>query len=454
MRARWAIVHGIPLLGLAALVAAVFAALVVVLGRLPKDEEAGWLAVSMLAAAVSALLYASLRPGLGRFAKRLAYGARVPSVDRLDAFAAGMTRAVPLSELLLQLTESLRSGLALEAAEVWTGPAGALERRASDPDLGSASLRLDPPVIRLLARGAVSGRSWLGVWLPSLLAGRGTGDMRVAPIVEAGELLGLILVSRPGGGEPFSRADEDALARLGRRLGLALRNAMLDSELRSSLDELSRQSEELRRSRARVVAAADAERQRIERDLHDGAQQHFVSLAVKSRLARDLITTDPATAQSVLGEVSEELHEALEQLRDLARGIYPPLLLDRGLGDALHAAIQRRSPRGRVEADASRRYPADLETTVYFCCLEALQNVDKHAGPGAHVTIRIWEEQSGLHFEVVDDGTGFGSEASAGAGLANMHDRIGAIGGSLVVESSAGQGTRVQGAIPLGAEPR
>ena len=391
-----------------------------------------------------------MRGRLSAFANRLVYGERRPPAELLRSFTGRLTRDLPLDELLLQLAESLRRDLGLDAAEVWTVESGVFARRASDPDRGPEMLALSEPEERRLASAPISGTASLGVWLPQLLVGRHERDLRVVPIADSGELLGMMVAERTTGGEPFAEEEERVLVELGRRVGLALRNVRLDSELRASLDELKRQSEELRISRARVVAASDAERRRIERDLHDGAQQHLVSLAVKVRLARELAEDDPEAARAVLTEVSSEVKEALEQLRDLAHGIYPPLLLERGLAEALQAAIGRRAAGGRVEAPALGRYSPDLEATIYFCCLEASQNAAKHAGEAARVSIRIWEEEDGLRFEVADDGLGFDTRSrQAGVGLASMGDRIGALGGRLQLESEPGKGTRVSGVVPL-----
>jgi signal transduction histidine kinase len=209
---------------------------------------------------------------------------------------------------------------------------------------------------------------------------------------------------------------------------------------------------ELRASRARVVAAADAERRRIERDLHDGAQQHLIGLAVHLRLARDLADSEPAKTKEILDSLGDNVQEALDELRDLAHGIYPPLLQDRGLADALAAAAGRASVRTRVDTDGVGRYDPDIEAAVYFCCLEALQNASKYAGDGATATVRVREDVGGstLVFEVSDDGAGFdATDARSGVGITNMRDRVGAIGGSLRVESAAGEGAAISGRIPL-----
>src|SRR5205814_8645128 len=145
----------------------------------------------------------------------------------------------------------------------------------------------------------------------------------VAPITHSGELLGAIVVERPAGGDPFAEEDDRVLTELARQVGLALHNVQLDSALQATLDELRHQAEELRTSRARIVATADAERRKIERNLHDGAQQHLVALAVNVRLARQLAESDPEMAKEMLDQLGTDLQDAVQQLRDLAHGIYP-----------------------------------------------------------------------------------------------------------------------------------
>ena len=181
----------------------------------------------------------------------------------------------------------------------------------------------------------------------------------------------------------------------------------LDSALQESLDEVRRQADELRASRARIVEATDTERRRIERDLHDGAQQHLVALAVSVRLARQIADTDPEQAKAMLDQIGLDLQEAVQELRNLAHGIYPPLLMDRGLPDALRAAAGRAALPTSVEAEDIGRYPQQVEAAVYFCCLEALQNAGKHAGEGSDATVTLREDEGALLFDVADDGAGF-----------------------------------------------
>jgi signal transduction histidine kinase len=441
--------HTVSLAGLSGLVVAVYLLVVLGLGQVPSERERALLLLSMAAAAVCALLYHPARERLTQAANRLVYGERSAPDEALRSFGARLSRAIPLDELLLQLAESLHKTMTLDSAEVWTGGEGLLERAASVPDRGPGRLVVDPAEAPVVARAGVVGRAWLAIWLPSLLDGHRDAAVRVAPVAHSGELLGLLVVARRAD-ERFGEEDERVLAELARQVGLALHNVRLDSALQASLDELRHKAEELQASRARIVVAADAERRRIERDLHDGAQQRLVALAVKLRLARRLVEADLDQARGMLDELREEVRDAVEELRSLAHGIYPPLLLDQGLAAALGSAAQRATIPTRVEAGPIGRYPADLEAAAYFCCLEALQNAMKHAGPEATAVIRAWEEDGALRFAVSDDGAGFDAAAKAdGTGFVNMADRLGAIGGSLRVESTPGGGTSVQGTLPL-----
>jgi signal transduction histidine kinase len=445
--------HTVSLTGLTGVVVAVYLVIVLGLGRVPNDDERTILLLSMCAAGIAALLYLPTRARLNSFSNRLVYGEQYAPDEALRTFGSRLSRAIPLDELLLQLAESLRKTLVLERAEVWTGSSGVLERTVSVPDQGPGQLVVSETEQPVVARAGVVGPAWLAIWLSQLLEGRQNKLLRVAPIAHSGELLGLVVVQRPGDAEPFADDDESVLAELARQVGLALHNVQLDSALQESLEEVKRQAEELRVSRARVVAAADAERRKIERDLHDGAQQHLVALAVSVRLARQLADSDPETTKEMLDQLGVDLQEAVQELRNLAHGIYPPLLMDRGLEAALGAAAGRAALPTGVEAEGIGRYPQQVEAAIYFCCLEALQNAGKHAGEGADATITLREEEGKLFFEVADTGAGFdmGSAAAKGHGFINMSDRIGAIGGAVGFESAPGKGTRISGSVPIGS---
>jgi signal transduction histidine kinase len=355
-----------------------------------------------------------------------------------------------MDELLLQLAESLRKTMGLTSAEVYTGSSDVLERTVSVPDSGPRSLVLTSREREVVSRAGVSGNAWTAIWVPALLDGRLRAQLRVAPVSHGGELLGLIVVERPADADSFTEEDDRVLTELARQTGLAFHNVQLDAALHTTLDELRKQAEELRASRARIVASGDAERRRVERNLHDGAQQHLVALAINLRLAKDIVAEDPDGTAQILDQLATDVQDTIKELRELAHGIYPPLLADQGLGEALRAAAGRSPLAVAVSvADDVGRYSADLEAAVYFCCLEALQNAGKHA-PGATVQLRVWTEAGGLNFAVSDDGPGFdAATARGGHGFVNMADRLGAIGGAVRWDSVPGQGATISGSIPL-----
>jgi signal transduction histidine kinase len=446
-----ALVQIIAVAGFTVLVAVIYVVIVLGVGRAPANgSDRELLGLSMLAAAIAAIGYLPARERLLTWAKHTVYGAREAPDEALRSFGSRLTRAISMDELLLQLAESLRKTMNLTSAEVYTGTGDVLERVVSVPDSGPRAIVITPRERPVITRAGVSGSAWATVWLPALLDDRATAQLRVAPVSHAGQLLGLVVVERQAGGDSYTDDDDRVLTELARQVGLALHNAELDSALQNTLDELRAQAEALRESRARIVASGDAERRRLERDLHDGAQQSLVALAVSVRLARDMVSSEPEAAGQMLDQMAEQLKATIGELRDLAHGIYPPLLADGGLAQAL-AASARRSPLPvDVTATGLGRYSAEIEAAVYFCCLEALQNAAKHAA-GAQVEVRVWEESGGLLFSVSDDGPGFDvARARAGHGYTNMADRLGAIGGTVRWHSEPGHGTTVQGSIPLG----
>ena len=444
------LVRAFTLFGFVVLVSAIYLVVVLGLGHKPSNaSERTTLALSMLATGIAALAFVPARDRLVGSATRFVYGARQAPDEVLRTFGSRLTRAIPMDELLLQLSESLRKTMGLTSAEVYTGMGEVLERVVSVPDSGPASLVVSSRERPVVTRAGVSGSAWASVWLPALLNGRERAQLRVAPISHAGELLGLVVIERAQDDDTFSEDDDRVLTDLARQVGLAFHNSQLDSALQTTLDELRKQADALRESRARIVASGDAERRRVERNLHDGAQQHLVALAVNLRLARDIIVDDPAAGMEMLDELAGEVQETIQELRELAHGIYPPLLVDSGLVEALRAAASRNPLSVEVVAEGIGRYSPETEAAIYFCCLEALQNAAKHA-VDAHVEVRLWEESGGLLFSVSDDGPGFDVEkAQRGHGYVNMADRLGAIGGTVRWESAPGTGARVNGSVPL-----
>jgi len=266
------------------------------------------------------------------------------------------------------------------------------------------------------------------------------GATRAVPVRHQGELLGALTVVKPPN-EPLSSTEDKLMNDLASQAGLVLRNVRLTAELESNLQEL-------RASRQRLVRAQDEERRKLERNLHDGAQQQLVALSVKERLAEGLIERDPQKAKEMLAAIQADTVDAIETLRDFARGIYPPVLADKGLAAALDAQLRKTTVPVELRADGVGRYAREVEAAVYFCCLEALQNVSKHAGACA-VVLRVSADDGRLRFSVADDGAGFESKRSAmGTGLQGMRDRLAALGGDLEVSSESGRGTTVSGWVP------
>jgi len=448
-----ALVHTVVVVGLLGLVGATYLVVIVGLGRVPDEAERPVLALSMVAAGVIAVFVVPARRWLAERANEWAFGDRGSPDEALRTFGGRMSRAVPMDELLLQLAETLKVSMHLSAVEIWTGGGGSYERAVTVPDRPVIRLTLGDEELSVAARAHVQGNAWVQIWMPDLLADRDDRVIRMAAVAHLGELLGMIVVERPADGVVFADEEERVLTELARQVGLALHNVRLDSALQASLGELEVRNEELAASRLRIVTAADESRRRIERDLHDGAQQHLVALAVKVGLVKQLMTADPDTAQAFLDELRDDVQATLTELRDLAHGIYPPLLRDRGLAEALRTAANRSALPTDVVAEGLGRYPSEIEAAVYFCCLEAMQNAGKHAGDGSCVHVRVSELDGRLMFGVTDDGAGFSpdvkSSVVAGHGFVNMTDRLGAVGGVLSVNSAVGEGATVGGDIPL-----
>ena len=451
--------------------------LVLLLGRLPMRAEQRVMLPAAAAVVVAAVAAGPLARRTGRRIRAVLHAVRRSPDELLADFAENAGRGSPVDDLLRTLAESMRRDWQLSRVEVWTGPDEAavpdpaaprpvgtdlgLHRtlvvpRPLDPGAEPSPAPLNAAELGMLRRTGVAGPGWLRLWVPRLLVGRGEQgpvadrQLRFAPALHGGRVLALVIIERPDDGVPFTTADDRALAEVARRLAIVLRNRSLDEALQATLADLRRANNDLQASRRRLVTTADAERKRIERDLHDGAQQHLVALAVGIRLVRDALAEGAAPGDvELLDELDRGVRESIASLRHLAHGIYPPLLRDAGLGEALRAAAKRSPLDVTVAAAALGRHPEQVEAAVYFCCLEALANVGKHA-PGAAVTITLEAVPGELRFEIADDGPGFDlATTPAGAGLSNMADRIGALGGEVGWRSAPGAGTTVAGRAPV-----
>ena len=237
--------------------------------------------------------------------------------------------------------------------------------------------------------------------------------------------------------------DPELLQAAGASVLLAQENAELDAAWKGSLRELTE-------SRARLVGASGRERRKLERDLHDGAQQRLVAASIDLSLADELVDGNPELRERV-SEAREEVEEALAELRELAHGIYPPALGRWGLARAFELLSSR--SRGRVEVVdlCADRFRPEVEAAMYYCCSEAIQNASKHAGVDAHIAVRLYTDADQLHLEVRDDGSGFDvASIDGGVGLENMRDRVGAVGGRVGIDSRPGRGTLVAATAPIG----
>ena len=445
--------HTVAFAGLTALVVSVYVVVILGLGRTPSGAERTLLLQSMAAAGCAALLYLPARRWLTERANRLVYGERVAPDETLRTFGQRLTRSIPMDELLLQLAESLRKSMVLTSAEVWTGQAGHYELTAGVPHRHPPPITIGAKELPVIARAGVSGGTWLDVWLPQLIGAAGSSATRVAPIAHAGQLLGVIVVTRPRDGEAFSDAEDNVLTELARQVALALHNLQLDAALQASLDELQLRNEELQHSRARIVAAGDAERRKLERNLHDGAQQHLVALAVKLRLAQDAVEDDPADALAMIDEIKGDVQSAIAELRSLAHGIFPPLLVSGGLAEALPAAATRaRRHRRRWTPAASVATAAIWKLRCTSACSRPCRTPASTPGrtpplpcgcgkPTAH-----WVSRSAT---TEPDSTRRPPPAGATASSTWPTD-LGAFGGTLAVHSQPGTGTTVTGTLPLG----
>jgi signal transduction histidine kinase len=347
-----------------------------------------------------------------RLADRIVYGGRATPYEVLTDFSHRVAGSYAAEDVLPRMARILADAVGASLAIVWlrVGP----ELRPAG--LSSADERI-PEVVPIHEDS-----------LPVL-----PGDSAVE-VLDQGSLLGALTVSMPAN-DPMNPSKERLVRDLASQAGLVLRNVRL--------------IEELRASRQRLVAAQDGERRRLERNIHDGAQQQLVALTVKLRLLEQLASRDPDKAAELATQLQTETTQALEDLRDLARGIYPPLLADEGLPAALAAQARKAQVPVTVDANGIGRFAEDVEAAVYFSCLEALQNVAKYAN-ASRVTILLARDDGRLSFAVADDGVGFDPEAShPGTGLQGIADRLDALRGRFEVVSRPGSGTTVSGSVPL-----
>ena len=407
---------------LAGFITIVYIAIVAGLGSTVSDD----LVLSIVATAVVAVAFQPVRERSNRFANRLVYGKRATPYEVLARFSERVGGTYAAEDVLPRTARVIAEGTAAEGVQIWLRIGDAWRRSAAWP--------VEDEEATLPA---------VGEDLPDF-----EGVDRAVPVRHHGELLGAVTVRKPPN-EPLTPAEAKLLDDLAGQAGLVVSNARLTAELRVRLDQISARAAELRASRQRIVATQDAERRRLERNIHDGAQQHLVALAVKLRLARSMLERDPEKGAAILGEVGEQVGAAAETLGALALGIYPPVLEERGLVAALQAQARFGTLPVRIEDAGVGRLPIEVEAAVYFVCLEALQNAAKYAS-ASEVIVRLSRLEGEVRFEVADDGAGFLPSANGeGTGIAGMRDRLAVLGGAVQVESMPGRGTTVAGIVPL-----
>jgi signal transduction histidine kinase len=386
------------------------ATLLIAAGVLPSLDEQP--ALLLVAGVVLGLLLVPLYRFSTWLADRLVFGGRSTPYEVLTEFSGRVGSTYSSEDVLPRMAQLVGEATRARASRVWLRVGRELQEVARWPADALEGRTLDTDPERL----------------PDL-SGEDGFEVR-----HQGELLGALSVE-PAPSDPMTPAKRRIVQDLASQAGFVLRNVRL--------------IEELRASRQRLVAAQDEERRRLERNIHDGAQQQLVALTVKLRLLEQIAGRDPAKATEIAGQLQAEATAALDDLRDLARGIYPPLLADKGLSAALEAQARKSPVPVSVDAVDLGRFSQDVEAAIYFSCLEALQNVTKYA-EASQVKISLARNNGRLSFAVTDDGVGFDpASASQGTGLQGIADRLDALGGTFEVVSAVGEGTAVNGSVPV-----
>jgi len=387
---------------LAGFIVAVGGLVILIVGGIAVGPVSDNGALLVVAGVVMGFAIWPLRRLATRIADRIVFKGRETPYEVLTSFAERVAETYSTDDVLPRMAQVLAAGTGADVATVWLRSddryrvAAVWPTDASEPD----AIPIDATEVR-----------------------------------HQGEVLGALSVEMPAN-DPMNPSKETLIGDLAAQAGLVLRNVRL--------------IEDLRGSRRRIVAAQDERARKLERDIHDGAQQQLVALQVKLRLADSIVERDPAKARRLLSELQRESSDALENLRDLARGIYPPLLADKGLPTALEAQARKAQLPVEVRGGETGRYTQEIESAVYFSCLEALQNASKYAR-ASRVTVTLGQTNGSLAFEVRDDGRGFDPGTTGyGTGLQGIADRLAALGGELVVTSAPGDGTAVAGRLPVG----
>ncbi|MGH9111112.1 MAG: GAF domain-containing sensor histidine kinase [Acidimicrobiales bacterium] len=370
---------------------------------------------------LATLVFQPARRAVDRAVGRMMFGERPTKFELLTRFGETVAETFDVTELAPRVADTVRQGLDLEWARVGLSVGDGATSRTEPA--GAAGVALDDPVTPWIALPLTQGEQRLG-------------------IIECGP-------KREG---RITDRDHEMLSSLARQAALGIHNARLAAELSARLDEIGRQAAELRASRARLVAAQDTERQRLERDLHDGVQQDVVSLLAQLGLARSQLRRDPVVVEATLAELQSRTGQMLRDLRQLAQGIHPPVLADRGLLEALEARLAHIPIGVQIHADRAlrgARFHPDIEAAAYFFVCEGITNAMKHA-TASRVAVRVTVDGAHLAVGVEDDGGGFVPARTTGSGLTGLRDRVEAVGGEMQLLSSPGAGTRLGATLPLG----
>jgi signal transduction histidine kinase len=417
--------------GLAAFVVATYVVVVLGGGALVGRTDSPDLALSVLATAVVALGVEPVQRRLDDLAAQLVGGGTPSPYDLLSRFSETVTGAYATEELPARLARLLGQGTSAQWAQVWLTVQGRLRLAATWPP--EAEVVTEPPEPVADAEDASA-------------PGR-----RAVPVRHGGQVFGVFrLQELPE--RPLTSVEERLFTGLAAQAGLVLRNLGLQADLAARHDQLAARAEELRASRLRLAETQDAERRRLERDIHDGAQQHLVALAVNLRLAETVAVRSPGRAAHLLLQQSDAAQQAIETVSRLSRGIHPRLLTEQGLVPALRAAVATSAVPVLVHDDTATavRRPASLEAAFYFCALEAVQNATKHAG-ASQIDVTVTDDGRSWRLSVADDGRGLDpATADAGTGLTGMRDRLEAVGARLRVSSLPGRGTTVVAELATG----
>src|SRR5262245_37493294 len=403
--------------GLALFITAAYVAIVVGVGALLGSGRSD-ATLQIVATATVAVAFQPARQRIQHVANRLVYGKRATPYEVMASFGHRMAAVPNVDDVLPDMAETAARGVGATNAQVTL-------------ELGDGSHR------------SVT-------WPPGEPAGQPTFAL---PIGHAGERIGEIAVVKKAN-EPLRPAERALLEDLAGNAGPALHNVLLASDLEAKASELAVQTLEIERSRERLVTARDAQRRRLERELRDGVGTQLAGIRDEIGSDADRVAAEAGVVERSLDDLGARANTALEELREVARGIFPPLLVDQGLAAALDALCRKSGPDTRFSADGSAartRFDPAAENAVYFCCVQAVQNAQRHA-PGATITIELSADGDALVFVVRDDGPGFDpAAATSGEGMQILTDRVAALGGSIAVESTPGRGTTVTGRVPARA---